>query len=185
MLNQKILLYLTENLELLTHRNQCLLFLLKVRENILWEDSIEDELISKLTKDNIIGRNYIDRKFKLLVPFYDNDVVDYPDEISVNGLILDVHERINEYRTLFKGYRVGNMSNKQTVIDHMIRFILSNNTPFDEVLFATSYYIQNTEPKYITSAENFIYRMTDKGEISKLWDVIEELRLSKFESNML
>lgn len=100
-------------------------------------------------------------------------------------MLLDVDERIDEYRTLFKGYRVGNMGNKQNCISMLRRFIYEHKVEFNEILHATQYYIQNTDPKYITNAENFIYKIDPKGEISKLYDILEELRLTQKESNML
>lgn len=157
-----------------------------IRESLNWDYPIDDYVISKLTKDNIIRRNYINRNFEINVAFYEND--DKPIEIDNDWdkyQLGDIETYIDQYRTLFKGYRVGNMGNKKTCIDSMIRFMLQYKVSFNEILFATQYYIQNTEMKYITNAENFLYRITDKGEISKLADVIEELRLMQSESNML
>lgn len=169
------------------YKTQALITLILIKESLPWEYPIDDYVISKLTKDNIIRRNYINRNFELTVNLYESD--DELEDIDDNGWnkfnLDNIDTMIDSYRTLFKGYRVGNMGNKKNCIDYMIRFILQHKVSFEEILFATQYYIQNTEMKYITNAENFIYRVTDKGEISKLADIIEELRLVKSESNML
>lgn len=158
-----------------------------IREDLSWDYPIDDFVISKLTKDGIIQRNYINRNFVLLVPFYKNDtnVSEIIDNSWEQYHLSDVSSYIDQYRTLFKGYRVGNMGNKKICIDYMIRFMLQYKVSFEEILYAAQYYIQNTEAKYVTNAENFLYRITDKGEVSKLADIIEELRLIQSESNML
>lgn len=154
----------------------------KLREGLNWDTEFDDEVISKLTRDKIIARDYIDRSFRLLVPFYEDDDGVFEkqyNDISVNN----IEERIDEYRILFKGYRVGNMGNKRNCIEAVTRFIILNRVTFDDILHAARYYIQNTEPKFITNAENFIYKVTDKGEVSKLYDMLEELQ--SHESNLL
>jgi len=169
-------------------KNHALLFLIKLANNIDWEFPIEDSIISKLTRDCIIERDYIKNKFILKVPILENGEVvsgKFKTFEELNSIEEIVKNRIDEYRTLFKGFRIGNMGNRKTCIAYIIRFILEYGYTFDEILQAAHYYINHTEMKYITSAENFIFRTTNNGEESKLYTILEELRLISQESNLL
>lgn len=163
-------------------KNSILLLLVKLRENLEWETVIDDETISKLTRDGIIARDYITSKFILKIPVYNTDNESFEQSIKI---VEDFEDRINQYRYLFKNYRIGNMGNKRNCIELLHRFLVSNNYTFDDVLTAAQYYVQNTDPQFIMNAENFIYKMTDKGWVSKLADTLEELDFDRESSNML
>lgn len=157
------------------------MLLILLRQKLNWHIE-EDEIISVLSRDNLIVRDYQSNSFRLNVPVYDNDE-DYFNAFTNN--VIAENTDIDRYRSLFKGVRVGNMGNRQNVINLINRFIYEYKVNFDEILEATMYYIQNTEMQYITNAENFIYKTTPKGEVSKLYDVIEELRLTKEHSDLI
>lgn len=186
---ERLLVYLNNTFDSNIEKNHALLFLIKLAFNIDIPYPIDEAVISKLSKDNIIERDYIEPRFILKIPIFDNDVVidgrlKKADEI--NNIQNDVENFIDEYRSMFKGYRIGNMGNRKRCINLMVRFILDNsNYTINDIRSAVHYYIQNTEPRFITSAENFIFRITDKGEESKLYDVMEELRFMSNESNLL
>lgn len=187
-MNKSLLNYILTSFDTDLEKNHALLFLTKLALNIDIDFPIEETVINKLTRDNIIERDYINNKFILKVSFFENGELiegNLKTFDKITSVEKEVSIRIDEYRTLFKGFRIGNMGNRKTCINYMIRFILQNDYTFDEILQATHYYINHTEMKYITSAENFIYRTTNNGEESKLYTILEELRLIRNESNLL
>lgn len=159
-------------------------FLLSVREDLKWEVKIDDEDLFQLIKDRIISRDYIRQKFILLVPFY---IYDEGEKITLEATYRTIDERIDEYRSLFKGVRVGNMGNKRNCIDMMNKFMIDHpNVSFDTIVGATIYYVENTDYNYIMGAENFIYKTDDNGRlVSKLETVVEEYVLSGENTNLL
>ena len=97
------------------------------------------------------------------------------DDIELGTDTIDlVRSRIEEYRSLFEGLRVGAMGNKQLCIEHLSRFIVLNNKTFDEILEVTKWYLERTQ--YPKNADNFIYSIdinTGK-EKSMLETIFEE-----------
>lgn len=164
-------------------KESVLFFLFVTREKLDWRTNINDEDIYQLIRDGIITRDYVRQEFVLSVPFYNTD----DGTININDVPVEtIADRIDDYRVLFKGYRIGNMGNRKNCIDLMTRFIIEHNTTLDEIIQATLYYIENSDQNYITNAENFIYRIDERGkQISKLETVLEEYLLSNKESNLL
>lgn len=123
----------------------------------------------KLIEDGIVSKDYITSRYTLMISYYEDDEgVATPQYSSV---VKDIKEHIDDYRTLFKGFRVGSMGNKQECINKMIDFILNHNTTLDAVIEATMYYLERENPEYIMNADNFI--SNEKG--SKLAIVLEEM----------
>lgn len=78
------------------------------------------------------------------------------DDIELGTDTIDlVRSRIEEYRSLFKGLRVGAMGNKQQCIDNLARFCTIHNKTFDEILEVTRYYLTNNQ--YPANADNYIF----------------------------
>lgn len=175
-----MLKYLTQ----FENREQILAFLLSIREELDWKITIDDEDLYRLIKDRIISRDYIKQAFILLISFYKDD--DQPNKLT-ELKINTIDERIDEYRILFKGPRVGNMGNRKNCIDLMNKFMIEHpSITFDDIVLASIYYAQHVDMQYMMGAENFIYKMEDNGRLSsKLETVIEEYLLSSRESNLL
>lgn len=166
------------------HKESVLSFLISLREELNWKINIDDRDLFKLIKDRIITKDYIKQQFILLIPIYKSDegTIDLP-ETTMRFIDND----IDTYRILFKGVRVGNMGNKKNCIDLMNKFLIEHpNYTVNDIIGASLYYIQNTDYQYIMNAENFIYKLDDKGNYtSKLETVLEEYILSAKESNLL
>jgi hypothetical protein len=156
--------------------------LLQLKETLDWKVIIDDDDLNQLLRDRIITRDYIKREFILNIPFYKDDLVNFQIPVVEN-----IDDKIDEYRTLFRGVRIGNMGNKQNVIGLMKKFLIENpDVTYNEIISATLYYIQNTDFQYIMNAENFIYKMDNTGKmISKLQVVLEEYKLTSKETNLL
>lgn len=168
-------------IETFQDRDAVLAFIINLRENLNWKVNIDDESLMKLMKDDIITRDYIKREFILLFPVYTTD-----ERITHIPKVNKIDDRINEFRYLFKGVRIGNMGNKQQCIDLMNEFMTKHpEITFDQIIAATIYYIQNTDFQYIMSAPNFIYKYDNNEYTSKLEVVLEEYLLSEINSNLL
>ncbi len=128
----------------------------------------------ELIEDNIVNKDYITSSFSLLIPYYETD----DGNIIINNyedIFKNISEHIDDYRSLFKGLRVGAMGNKKECIDRMIEFVVTHNTTLDKVIEATMYYIEREDPQYVMNADNFIHN----GKQSKLAIVMEEVPQSR------
>lgn len=96
------------------------------------------------------------------------------DDIELGTDTIDlVRSRIEEYRSLFKGLRVGAMGNKQLCIEYLSKFMTLNNKTFDEILVVTNWYLGRTQ--YPKNADNFIYHTdSNSGKEKSLLETIFE-----------
>lgn len=96
------------------------------------------------------------------------------DDIELGTDTIDlVRSRIEEYRSLFKGLRVGAMGNKQLCIEYLSKFMTLNNKTFDEILDVTKWYLGRTQ--YPKNADNFIYYTdSNSGKEKSLLETIFE-----------
>lgn len=123
----------------------------------------------KLIEDGIISKDYITSRYSLMVSYYEDDFNTITPQYS--SVVKDIKDHIDDYRSLFKGFRVGSMGNKQECTNKMVDFILNHNTTLEEVIEATMYYLERENPEYVMNADNFI--SNEKG--SKLAIVLEEI----------
>lgn len=123
----------------------------------------------KLIEDGIVSKDYITSRYSLMVSYYEDDMNVITPQYS--SIAKEIRDHIDDYRSLFKGFRVGSMGNKQECINKMIDFILNHNTTLEQVIEATMYYLERENPEYVMNADNFI--SNEKG--SKLAIVLEEL----------
>lgn len=154
-------------------KDQVLLFLLNIRLDTDFKTTISDESFFKLLQDNIIIKDYVTSQFVLCVSIFEGD------EIGDNIPLTDyqrIHDevvtRIQEYRTLFKGYRIGSMGIQRDCIEKITNLLIANlDISFDDILNTTMYYLERENPDYIMNADNFI----NNGRTSKLLQVMEDL----------
>ena len=84
---------------------------------------------------------------------------------------------------MFKGIRTGSIGIKSKVIDLLTQFCLQHNKSFDDILIATKVYMQYTETKLISNADNFISKLDKDGnEISLLLMALEEQSFGESDS---
>lgn len=170
MINKEIIRYIEQFDE--SEQPAILTYLINIREQTDLHCLISDETHFKLIKDKIISRNYLSGEHNLLICFYDDDdvpVVEVPKTIRQI-----VQDRLFEYRSMFKGVRVGAMGDRNETAMKMERFLINNNVSFDAVLEATAYYISNSGD-FVMNADNFIYTLNREGrEYSKLQMILEE-----------
>lgn len=182
MLRDEIKQYVQQFLE---ESNNVLYFLFSIREGISHHINLSEEVLFRLMKDKVLNRDYINDRLELLVPFYEtDDGSPLTASSQINEVIAEVNARIDEYRSMFRVIRPGNMGERKSCVDKMIRFILENNSSFDEVILATNNYFQLTDPTYIMSAENFMYKIgTDGKEVSKLALTLDDIRVGALVGN--
>lgn len=156
--------------------NDALIFLVCCKFDINYE--VNEEIFLKLVKDNIIIRDYRQEKILIKIPLFTgedfNEVID--DDFK---RIEEVSERIDEYRLLFKGIRTKSIGDKKECIDKIIKWLTKNQKyTFNDIIEAVEYYISNTELKYISNANNFIYNYDNYGnEISTLSIIIDTIKM--------
>ena len=160
-----------------------LLFLVASRLNL--DCNIDDDDFQELIKLGVIERDYISGTLIVKLPLFEGEDIDFIPARNIEKVRIEVLERIQEYRQLFTGVRAKSIGMKQTVIDNMIRWMLSNpDYTFDNILDATRYYIEMTERQYISNADNFIFREVRPGkEESLLLTVIEQLEFENLTGN--
>jgi hypothetical protein len=163
----------------LGYREDIILYLIACRLNI--DTVIDDDIFISLIKNNIIERDYINEKIIVKIPLFEDDEIEFIPNKFDN--IKNISERIDEYRSKFKGIRTKSIGDKNTTVDKMTAWLLKNpNFTYEDVLEATDFYIQNTEPQYISNADNFIFNYDTKGNlVSGLSIVIDTIRMGTLE----
>lgn len=120
--------------------------------NIGLDVTTSEEIYYFLSKNKYIQRDFNQGgKIVCTIGLYKDE-----DDIELGTDTIDlVRSRIEEYRSLFKGLRVGAMGNKQQCIDNLARFCTIHNKTFDEILEVTRYYLTNNQ--YPANADNYIF----------------------------
>ena len=156
--------------------NECLLYLFSCRHDL--KSRCSEETFQFLEKYKLIKLDLISNKIIPLVGIYEGEIINLPEvDLSIEQ---EIRDRIDEYRSMFKGVRTGSIGVKSKVTDLMIQFCLRNNKTFDEVLLATKVYMQYTDFKLISNADNFISKLDkDNNEISLLLMALEEQSMTE------
>jgi hypothetical protein len=133
-----------------------------------------EETFQFLEKNKFIKLNLLTNKIIPIVGIYEGEVIILPEiDLSVE---VEVRNRIDEYRSLFKGVRTGSIGVKQKVVELLTRFCLENQVTFDDVLAATISYMNYTDSQFISNADTFISKIDKSGqEISLLKISLEEM----------
>lgn len=149
---------------------------------------IDDVLFTKLIKYNIIERDYINEKIIVKIGIFEGEednVFKEDWDNTVNKFDI-INKRIDEYRSKFKGVRTKSIGDKQQCKDNMCKWLSKNSEyDFDDVLDATDYYIANTDPQYISNADNFIFNYDKLGNIvSGLSIVMDTIKMGTIEKTI-
>lgn len=149
--------------------------------------NIADDLFTKLIKNNIIERDYVNEKIIVKIPIFEGDT---DSRIIVNEDLLKniniIENRIDEYRSKFKGIRTKSIGDKKQCIQNLMRWMIQySHYNFDDILEATDYYIANTDPQYISNADNFIFNYDNKGNlVSGLSIIMDTIRMGTIEKKI-
>lgn len=178
-INKKLKIWLKQNS--CPDVEEALMYLLACRHELKFR--VSEEIFMFLQKKNMIKLNLISNKIVCLTAIYEDE--EFNEEIDDNTEIeTTVKDRIDEYRQLFKGVRSNSIGIKAKVIELMTRFCIQNNVSFDDVLMATKVYMQYTDIKVVSNADNFISKLDKDGnEISLLQMAIEEQSMDSHTSN--
>jgi hypothetical protein len=132
-----------------------------------------EEVFQFLVENKFVRLNLLNNKVEVLIGLYEGEEVNLPEiDLSVEQVVRD---RVDEYRSLFKGIRTGSIGEKQKVINMLSQFCLQNNKTFDEVITVTKVYMQYTDTQMISNADNFISKIDRNGdEISLIKMAFEE-----------
>lgn len=162
----------------------CLIFLVCCKLDIDYQ--IEESLFNKLIKNKIIERDYQNEKIVVNIPIFDFEEqtlnLNEKDE-KILLLFEEIENRIDEYRGMFKGIRPKSIGDKKQCLDNLKAWVLKNpNYSFEDILRATRFYIENTETKFISNADNFIFKYDSFGKpVSSLSTILEAINMGVIE----
>lgn len=136
---------------------------------------IKHELNVNLNQDHVVWLSLngfltrVNNKLCLTTGFYDNENI----EQFETPVITD--EEVQEFRSLFKGIRVGSMGSKDAVKSNLINFlVMYPNYSFKDIVLKTELHLNTQDIKFIPNADNFILKIKDGKQTSRLALVMEE-----------
>lgn len=155
--------------------DECLVYLIARRHDLKCRCS--EDVFQFLERNKLIMLNLLTNKIIPTVGIYEGEEIKLPEiDLSIEQ---EVRDRIDEYRSMFKGVRSGSIGVKQKVIELLVQFCLQNQVSFDDVLEATKVYMSYTDFQMISNADNFISKLDKSGqEISLLKMALEEQSMS-------
>lgn len=159
--------------------DECVIYLLSCRHQL--KCRVSEETFQFLEKNKFIRLDLLSNRIICLVGIYEGESIDVPEvDLSTEQIVKD---RVDEYRSLFKGIRSGSIGVKQKVIELLIQFCIQNQISFDDILEATKVYMSYTETKLISNADNFIIKLDKDGkEVSLLKLALEEQGMTNEDS---
>ena len=155
--------------------NDCLMYLLACKHGLKYR--VKEETFEFLVDSKLIKLDLTNNKIIPITGIYEGELIEIPEfDMSIEVVI---KERVDEYRSMFKGIRSGSIGEKQKVIQLLVRFCLENNKTFDDVLIVTKVYMDYTDSGVTSNADNFIYKVDKSGlEVSLLKIACEEQGMS-------
>lgn len=166
-LNKKIIEYLESK-----HQDvsDCVMYMFACKYELKYKCT--EETFAFLTSEQFIKLDFVTNKIRLNIGLFESEIVDIPDTLPT--IDKDIRDRIDEYRFLFKGIRPQSMGMKQHVIQLMIQFCLQHNKTLDEVIQTTKTYMDYTDTKLISNADNFISKLDKSGNTISLLEMAFE-----------
>ena len=169
-LNKELVRFLNSSVQDL---DECLIYLLACRHNL--KTRVSEETIQFLEKKNLIHLDLLSNEIVCTAALYEGESGETLEIDRQQIVQEEITSRVDEYRKLFKNIRSGSIGDKQKVISQLTRFCLLHNKTFDEVLQVTKLYMEYTEFKLISNADNFISKLDKDGkEVSLLLMAFEE-----------
>ena len=151
--------------------DECLIYLLACKHDL--KTRCSEEAFQILVENKLIKLDLQSNKIITLIGIYEGEIVNLPEvDLSIEQ---EIRDRIDEYRSMFKGIRTGSIGIKSKVSDLLVQFCLQNNKTIDDVVVVTKVYMSYTDFKLISNADNFISKLDKDGkEISLLGMAFEE-----------
>lgn len=149
-------------------------------DNVL--SDLQDKQFIKIVKDGDETIKVVREKSKLLLDFLsiESSYSDYKEKkiIKKSNRVINegFDEFIEEYRSLWKGLKVGSMGSPMACKEKMLRWMGENpNYTKEDILKAAKIYINSLNNyQYLQAAHYFIYKKDGKEEDSRLSAFIEE-----------
>lgn len=152
LINESLLEYIRNEFD---HPSTIITYLIGIRHDLDIDILVSDDDFARLIRDKIVAKDYVNGGFKLKVAFYKSDEGTAIE--SSPSIRQVVNERIDEFRKMFHGIRVGAMAKKQDCTDEMVKFMYTHGmVDFDTILAATAYYLEHTDRQYVNNADSFI-----------------------------
>ena len=144
--------------------------------------NLQEKQFVKLIIDKFGTNTIIREKSKLLLDFLsiESSYSDYKEKkiIKKSNRVINegFDEFIEEYRSLWKGLKVGSMGSPMACKEKMLRWMGENpNYSKEDILKAARIYINSLNNyQYLQAAHYFIYKKDGKEEDSRLSAFIEE-----------
>ena len=144
--------------------------------------NLQEKQFVKLIIDKFGTNTIIREKSKLLLDFLsiESSYSDYKEKkiIKKSNRVINegFDEFIEEYRSLWKGLKVGSMGSPNACKEKMLRWMGENpNYTKEDILKAARIYINSLNNyQYLQAAHYFIYKKDGKEEDSRLSAFIEE-----------
>lgn len=157
---------------------------LDINDNVL--NSLQNKQFIKIVKDNEENVTIIREKSKLLIDFLLIEGLNsnYKDKKvtkkSSRSISEGFEEFITEYRSLWKGLKVGSMGSHNSCSDKLSRWLKENpQYSKEDVLKAAKIYINSLDNyQYLQQADYFIYKKDAHGESSRLSAFIDETEVN-------
>lgn len=140
---------------------------------------LQDKKFIKIIKE--------DNKDKYLLRPKASDLIDKFQTIQVvaekkNEIAVDIKEKIEEFRSKWKGLKPGSMGSLKSCYLKLARWMSENpEYSFEEVLQAADLYIESLggDYRYLQRADYFIYKQeNNREESSRLSSFIDEINIS-------
>ena len=164
----------TVNIE---NKNAAIIYLLSVYYKIDATNVIDNDTITQVNLSKIVERDYSKKTLKWNIPLFTSDLFVVEDNWA---WVLD------EYRKMWMDIKGSKGGDKATCIKKMKDFFSKHpELRKDDILNAAAFYTgefkSGNNPKYMIEADNFIYKLVDKVNRSKLEQVLEQFIINKAE----
>ena len=144
--------------------------------------NLQEKQFVKLIIDKFGTNTIVREKTKLLIDFLsiESSYSDYKEKkiIKKSNRVINegFDEFIEEYRSLWKGLKVGSMGSPNACKEKMLRWMGENpNYSKEDILKAAKIYINSLNNyQYLQAAHYFIYKKDGKEEDSRLSAFVEE-----------
>lgn len=169
-LNKYLIYSLGEN----KNANDILLFLVALHFNLKYKP--EESSFKFLVDKGWITLDMINSKILPTIEIFKDVelIVDDGRTIQLGSRIDEVHLKIDEYRSLFKGIRPKSIGVKQEVISLLERFLMIyKDVTMDDIINVTREYISREGP-YSKNADNLIFSTNQNGKEESLLGVLIE-----------
>jgi len=151
--------------------SECLIYLFAAKYGL--KAKISEEAFRFLQESSLIHFDFVKNRICISSGLFEGEQIILP--VFNPSFEKEIRDRVDEYRSLFKGIRSGSIGVKSKVADLLVKFCLAHHKTIDEVIKTTEIYMSYTDTKMISNADNFIQKLDKDGnEVSLLLLAFEE-----------